>query len=61
MSEFLDMGGYAVFVWSSYGLGAAAVIFNIFSARRRLRITLDGLRVRAARRRRKPDNGRSSA
>lgn len=25
MSEFLDMGGYAVWVWSAWGLSAAAL------------------------------------
>ena len=30
-SEFLHMGGYAVFVWSSYGLALVMVVFNIVS------------------------------
>lgn len=25
MSEFIEMGGYAVYVWSSYGLSAAVL------------------------------------
>ena len=29
MSEFLHMGGYAVYVWSSMGLGLLVLIFNI--------------------------------
>ena len=28
-SEFLHMGGYAVFVWSSYGIALVMVIANI--------------------------------
>lgn len=32
MKEFLDMGGYAVFVWSSYGIVFAVLVLNIFAA-----------------------------
>jgi heme exporter protein D len=49
MAEFFDMGGYALFVWSSFGLAAATMGFNIISARRRMRITLAQLAARAAR------------
>ena len=49
MAAFLDMGGYAVFVWSSFGLAAATMAFNIISARRHMRITLARLALRAAR------------
>jgi heme exporter protein CcmD len=60
MSEFLDMGGYAPYVWSSFGFGAATIVFNIISARRRLRITLAGLAVRVARRKERLDTSRRS-
>ena len=30
-SEFLHMGGYAVYVWSSYGLALLLVVANIVS------------------------------
>lgn len=30
-SEFFNMGGYAFFVWSSYGLTLIVVIANIIS------------------------------
>ena len=30
-SEFFHMGGYATFVWSSYGLALVMVVFNIVS------------------------------
>lgn len=33
MSEWLAMGGYAVYVWSSFGLGAAVVIWNLMAVR----------------------------
>lgn len=29
MSEFLNMGGYAIYVWSSMGLGLLILILNI--------------------------------
>lgn len=37
MSEFLNMGGYAFFVWSSYGLTAIFLLLNVFLARSALR------------------------
>lgn len=43
-SHFFSMGGYAVYVWSSYGLAALILILNLYlplsrrkSVRRRLR------------------------
>ena len=30
-SEFLHMGGYAVFVWTSYGIALVMVVANIVS------------------------------
>ena len=30
-SEFFNMGGYAFFVWTSYGLTLAVVVANIIS------------------------------
>jgi len=30
-SEFFEMGGYAVYVWSSYGLALVMVIANVVS------------------------------
>ena len=34
MREFLDMGGYAAFVWPAYALTFVAVIVNVVIARR---------------------------
>jgi heme exporter protein CcmD len=34
LSEFLNMGGYAAFVWPAYGLVFAVLAYNIWSARR---------------------------
>ena len=51
MAEFIAMGGYAQFVWSSFGLWFACVIFNIVSARRKIRVSLEQAAVAAARQR----------
>ena len=34
LKSFLEMGGYAQFVWSAYGLTAAVLVWNWWSARR---------------------------
>jgi heme exporter protein CcmD len=36
MKDFLDMGGYAAFVWPAYAVTLAVVILNIVWARRAL-------------------------
>ena len=41
MSEWLAMGGHAVFVWSSFGLAAATVLWNIWAARAWMRHARD--------------------
>ncbi len=47
--EFADMGGYALYVWGSYFMTAAALAWEaVMLAQRRRRIT-DDLRERAAR------------
>ncbi|HSF79163.1 MAG TPA: heme exporter protein CcmD [Steroidobacteraceae bacterium] len=33
LSEFLDMGGYAAFVWPAFGLVLSVLVYNIWSAR----------------------------
>lgn len=37
LSEFLHMGGYAAYVWSSYGLAFVVLVGNFLAARRRRR------------------------
>ena len=37
LGEFLAMGGYARYVWPSYGLVIGAIVLNIVWARRALR------------------------
>jgi heme exporter protein D len=48
MSEFLDMGGYAGYVWPSYGLTLAVVVLNIVWARRLLTRSREEARRRLA-------------
>ncbi len=37
LTEYLDMGGYARYVWPAYIIVIAAIVLNIFLARRALR------------------------
>ncbi|MDH3381005.1 MAG: heme exporter protein CcmD [Gammaproteobacteria bacterium] len=37
MAEFLHMGGYGVYVWTSYGLAAVVLALNLIAAIRRRR------------------------
>ncbi len=34
MSEFFDMGGYAFYVWTSYGLSALLLLINWLIAKK---------------------------
>lgn len=36
MSEFLGMGGHGAYVWPAYGITLALIVFNVWSARRKL-------------------------
>lgn len=51
MSEFFHMGGYAFYVWTSYGLAALVLIANVALPLARRRRLLDELRRRARARR----------
>jgi heme exporter protein CcmD len=46
MRAFLDMGGYAAFVWPAYAVTLAVVLLNILWARR----ALERSRIEARRR-----------
>jgi heme exporter protein D len=48
MSEFFDMGGYAAYVWPSYGLTLVVVVLNIVWARRLLARSREEARRRIA-------------
>jgi heme exporter protein CcmD len=40
LSEFLAMGGYAFYVWTSYVIAAVAIAVEIFTVRTRLRAAM---------------------
>lgn len=48
MSAFLDMGGYAAFVWPAYLVTVAVLVLNIVWARSSLRRALQAARRRSA-------------
>jgi heme exporter protein D len=49
MSDFLAMGGYALYVWGSYGMTALVVAIELASLRGRRQRAMDELRrARAA-------------
>jgi heme exporter protein CcmD len=48
MKEFLDMGGYAAFVWPAYLVTLAVIAFNVFWARRALARAQQAARRRLA-------------
>jgi heme exporter protein D len=57
MSEFLAMGGYAPYIWISYGIAAAVMVGLLIATLRALRFrerTLTGLEALRGRRRRSP-------
>jgi heme exporter protein CcmD len=54
LMEYLDMGGYARYVWPAYILVIGAIVLNIFLARRALK------RARAAAMRRFSTTGTSA-
>ncbi len=48
MSDFLNMGGYAAYVWPSYGLTLVVIVLNIVWARRLLARSREEARRRLA-------------
>ena len=46
--EFLDMGGYGLYVWGSYGVTLALMVVEPLGARRRHRRALQAARDAAA-------------
>ncbi len=51
LAEFFAMGGYAVYVWSSYALAAVVLVWNAVQPMRRERRLLQTLAGRATRKR----------
>ena len=47
MSEFLAMGGYAWYVWMSYGAAAVTVVVEIAAVRARRKRAFEELRMSA--------------
>ena len=47
MSEFLAMGGYAFYVWGSYGVTALVLVIETIAVRSRRRATLEEARLSA--------------
>jgi heme exporter protein D len=47
VENFLNMGGYAFYVWSSYGVCVAIIVAEMLSLRLRRRRALDDLRRQA--------------
>jgi len=46
MSEFLNMGGYALYVWSAFGITLTVLIVNAVLPMRREKQLLQGLKKR---------------
>ncbi len=49
MSEFFHMGGYAFFVWTSYGLATIILIANIILPMQRKKEIMNNLKRRLRR------------
>jgi len=43
VSEFLDMGGYALYVWGSFGITALVAVFEVWQVRAQRRAVLRNL------------------
>jgi heme exporter protein D len=52
LHEFLTMGGYAAYVWSSYGIALIVMLANAIQPGRQLRRILKEIRSRENRRER---------
>jgi heme exporter protein D len=42
-AEFLEMGGYALYVWGSYAVSAGLIVVEIILLRARRRAAMDAL------------------
>ena len=52
LTEFFNMGGYAFYVWTSYGIALFVLLINVILPLRQRKKILDGI-ARAARRARR--------
>lgn len=48
MQDFFHMGGYAIYVWPSYGITLLVMLLTWWSARRRHAMALKRAKARAA-------------
>jgi heme exporter protein D len=48
-AEFINMGGYAFYVWLSYGVSVALIIYLIFASIRRNKTVLEQIAMRQKR------------
>ena len=48
MKEFLDMGGYAAYVWPAYAVTFVVIALNVIAARRALARARENARRRLA-------------
>ncbi len=48
-AEFINMGGYAFYVWLSYGVSAALIIYLLFASIRRNKTVLEQIAMRQKR------------
>ena len=46
MGEFLNRGGYGIYVWCSYGIALVVLVSNAFLPRRSERVALAELQAR---------------
>jgi len=49
VADFFAMGGYAPYVWSTFGITLIVLIINVVTAKRRLRSVCEELKLKAAR------------
>ena len=56
MAEFFAMGGYAPYVWSTFGVTLVVLVINVVMARRRWRQSLREAGKRARRRHRRQES-----
>ena len=54
MSEFFNMGGYAAYVWSAYGISLVVLVMNIILPIQREKALLSSIRRRLQREEQKP-------
>ena len=55
MAEFFHMGGYAFYVWTSYGIAALVLLANLLAPRWQRRRLLEELARKARRSRRQQE------